>query len=191
MERTTINYTDRELKRINNKKELFILEYEDLEIQERENRTEDIKLIMEIVMDKSKIKIMIIGRTQSGKTYILLSIIRELIKQDTIPIDNIYVITGLSSKDWKEQTKKRFPNCLANNVLHLGDIGKSKFVETMRGRKNIKIFIDENQIASSHKNTLSKQFKLIGFNDYKYLYKNNIQIIERIHLLFQMPLFNM
>ena len=37
---------------------------------------------------------------------------------NTIPVENIYIITGLSSVEWVEQTKNRLPNCINNRVYH-------------------------------------------------------------------------
>ena len=162
------------------RKDALVLEcdYADLRVTEFSNRTEDILNIMKLCNDLKTIKIMIVARTQSGKTYVLLQIVKNLVIQQQIPIGNIYIITGLSSLDWKEQTQKRFPECFRKNILHLNDIEKDSFVTDLRRKRDVRIIIDETQIACRKKQTLYKQFDKIGLRDFSYLYENNIQIIE-------------
>lgn len=176
--RTIPEYTQKELRKIKLDKETFSYWYDDMEIKIYKDREEDIVEIMKICDDRKTIKIMIVSRTQSGKTYILLRVVKNIVEEGEIPLDNIYIITGLNSCDWKEQTKKRFPMCCGKNILHLSDIQDKLFVETLKNKKNVRILIDESQVACRDKQTLHNQFDKIGLRDYKYLYENNIQIIE-------------
>ncbi len=47
--------------------------------------------------------ILAVALTQSGKTGSMLSVIQQ------VPHDHAFIITGLSSVDWMEQTRERFP----------------------------------------------------------------------------------
>jgi len=51
---------------------------------------------------------MIVALTQSGKTGTMSGLIKIYLNDTTnlIPIKNIYIITGLSSREWVEQTNK-------------------------------------------------------------------------------------
>ena len=57
--------------------------------------------VYKIFMDTTVTNVLIIGRTQSGKTGCILCCIHEFIGTNMIPIDNIFIVTGLSSNDWK------------------------------------------------------------------------------------------
>ena len=48
------------------------------------------------------------------------AIIKEYLEdyEHILSIDNIYIITRYSSVEWKEQTKHRLPDRLANKVFH-------------------------------------------------------------------------
>ena len=71
---------------------------------------------------KRKVIQIIIGRTQSGKTAGMLSIMNDYVNENIFDPDNIYIITGLSSTDWERQTKKRMPFNLDKNIFHNGQL---------------------------------------------------------------------
>jgi len=121
-----------------------------------------------------------IGLTQSGKTGVMCACIREFIKSDIlepIPSEHIFIITGLSSKEWKKQTKNRLPQNIQENVLHRNEL-KTKFKEQLAGKKNVLIMIDEVQIAAGYRQTISKVFEELNLNNIQHLLENDIKIIE-------------
>ena len=69
---------------------------------------------------------MVLAKTQSGKTGSMCATIKKYLEdyENILSIDNIYIITGYSSVEWKEQTKHRLPDCLANRVFHRSDLIK-------------------------------------------------------------------
>ena len=62
---------------------------------------------------------------------------------------NIYVITGLSSNEWKKQTKERLPQILENNIFHRNQL--KEFMESIKDKKNILVLMDEVQIWNKNK----------------------------------------
>jgi hypothetical protein len=175
--RQDILYTGNELNKIINYRNIFNIDLNS-KITEFENRTEDLTNILTLIMNKKNTHILIIGRTQDGKTYIMIKTIHNIINTSLIPLTNIFIITGLSSKDWVEQTKNRTPDILHSNIYHRQDL-KTKFVDRIKEiGKNIIINIDEAHIASSFKNTIAHVFKELKLDDKQYLYENNILIIE-------------
>lgn len=120
-----------------------------------------------------------IGLTQSGKTGVMYSCIEEFTKphEMSVPIDNIFIITGLSSTEWKDQTQERIPSMLRNNVFHRPDI-KNKFKQKIRGKRNVLIMIDEIQVACGTKQTIAKEFEDMGLLEMDYLLENDIKIVE-------------
>jgi hypothetical protein len=125
------------------------------------------------------ILIMIIALTQSGKTGTMVALIKYYLHslENVIPIENIYIITGLSSKAWKIQTKDRMPVIIENRVFHRNEIIK-KFENEIKNKQNILIICDEIQIAAKENQTLAKSFEKAGFYDKTYLFENDIKIVE-------------
>lgn len=100
------------------------------------------------------------AHTQCGKTGSMLAAIHL----SNIPLNRIFIITGLSSIDWLIQTKKRIPikNIFHRNTLH-------NFFDVVRNVIDPLILIDECHIASKpgqiiHKvtSTISAKFVLVS-----------------------------
>ena len=103
------------------------------------------------------------AHTQCGKTGSMLAAIHL----SRIPLERIFIITGLSSIDWVVQTRKRIPikNIFHRNTLHL-------FLKRVANVYNPLILIDECHIASkpgqiihtitSSLHSISPQFILVS-----------------------------
>ena len=129
------------------------------------------------------INVLAIAPTQSGKTGSMLATIRELTRDDyqtkndiRTPVSNIFIFTGHSSKEWVEQTKKRFPDCLKQNIFHRNQL--KRFVERVKNIKNTLIIIDECHIANKFGQTLYKLFSQIGIFDIRRTFMRNIKILQ-------------
>ena len=118
------------------------------------NQTDVANKVVEKFQIRSKVIQLIISQTQTGKTGCMIEIINKYINNNKIPIENIYIISGLSSTDWKKQVKARTPDSLESNIYHLNDL--QKFKEAVRGKKNILLCIDEVQCACLKEQTISK-----------------------------------
>jgi len=138
------------------------------------------KDITQHLLNREIINVMVVAETQSGKTGSIIEAILEYCEKTphSISIDNIYIITGLSSKEWKEQTKDRVPELMQKRVFHRNDLSTDSFINEVKSKKNVLIFMDEIQIASQHEQTIFKSFKKIGFLDINYLLENDIKIVE-------------
>ena len=134
-------------------------------------------------MPRSLLNILVIAKTQSGKTGAMIAICKEYKTYHNIPIENIYMITGHSSTAWKKQTKKRFPNLLEKNIYHRPDFGKkngplNKLVKEIKGKKNILFITDEVHVAAKSGQSMDSLFKRLGFNDRENCLKKDIKIVE-------------
>ena len=121
-----------------------------------------------------------VGLTQSGKTGVMFSCIQEFVNSkilEPIPTENIYVITGLSSNEWKEQTMERFPSSIRENIFHRNDL-KKRLIDSISGKQNVLIIIDEVQIACGANQTISSIMKEANLLNIQYLLANDIKIIE-------------
>jgi len=136
-------------------------------------------LIVSHLHNRKYISIMIVALTQSGKTGVMVCLIKNYLNDTTnlIPIENIYIITGLSSIEWLSQTKGRLPRSIEARVFHRNNLRKD-FVNDIKNKKNVLIICDEIQIAAKEDQTLRKSFNEAGFYDKQKLLENDIKIIE-------------
>lgn len=128
------------------------------------------------IRDRNIVNQLVVGKTQSGKSGCIIATICLMAKHYVISPKNMFLITGLSSLDWKNQTIYRFPTEMGNNIYHLGDL--KRFAKDVYNKQNCLILIDEMQIASMSNNKISEIFKSIGLYDLKYLYANDIKIVQ-------------
>ena len=97
------------------------------------------------------------AHTQCGKTGSMLATIHL----SNIPLERVFLITGLSSIDWLVQTRKRIP---IKNIFHRNTI--DKFFDSVKKVKDPLILIDECHIASKpgqiiHKVTATVKAKFV------------------------------
>jgi hypothetical protein len=125
------------------------------------------------------INIMVVSKTQSGKTGSMCATIKQYLEDTSnlIPIENIYIITGLSSCEWKEQTKERMPESIQTRVYHRCELPNT-FVDEIKDKQNILIIMDEIQVAAKKGQTIYKTFKNAGLLNKSKLYDNDIKILE-------------
>lgn len=121
--------------------------------------------------ERSVHTVLAIAPTQSGKTGSMLATIKFFLESDSLslPLDNIFVITGHSSTEWTEQTKERFPHQFRHNIFHRNQL--SKFSNIISTKKNALIFIDESHIASRKHQSVQSALSGIDF------YTNDIKIV--------------
>lgn len=122
---------------------------------------------------------MAVGKTQSGKTGVMYACIQEYThskKLGYVPVKNVYIITGLSSNDWKNQTKSRMPQILQENIYHRPEL--NQFMDSIKTKKNVLVLIDEVQIACGNKQTIAKDFTKCGLLNKQFLMENDVKIVE-------------
>jgi hypothetical protein len=125
------------------------------------------------------INTMVVSKTQSGKTGSMCATIKQYLEDTSnlIPIENIYIITGLSSCEWKEQTKERMPEMIHSRVFHRCELPNT-FVDEIKDKQNILIIMDEIQVAAKKGQTIYKTFQNAGLLNKTKLYKNDVKILE-------------
>lgn len=144
------------------------------------NQVDTATKVIDRFQNLSVVMIMVLALTQSGKTGCMLAIIKLMSDQINlgkcgIDLDNVYIITGHSSKEWKKQTKNRMPSDI--KVYHRNDL-ENKFLMDIRGKKNVLIICDEVHMAADKKQTIAKVFETAKLNDKQFLYENDIKIVE-------------
>jgi len=111
--------------------------------------------------------ILAVAMTQSGKTGSMLSVIEH------VPHEHVFLITGLSSVEWMDQTKSRFPEKYRDHIFHRNQL--PTFVKLVKNLSNVLIIIDENQVAFKKDQTIHKCFVQAGLMD---LEARNIRLVH-------------
>jgi len=144
--------------------------------KEYENQEKIARDVNDKFRNKQCANIMVIAQTQSGKTGSMSAIIRQCMtdSDNNIHPDNIFIVTGLSSLEWKEQTKERLPNSL--HIYHQREL--FKMVDDIKGKKNVLIIMDEVQCAAKKDQTVYKAFNDAGLLNLQHYYDNNIMLVE-------------
>jgi hypothetical protein len=109
------------------------------------------------------------AHTQCGKTGSVLAAIHY----SNIPLDRIFIITGLSSIDWLIQTKKRIP---IKNIFHRNTL--DRFFKIVANVYNPLILIDECHIASGKGMSQSKVLKEAGLLNIDNLAQKNNKLCD-------------
>ena len=137
------------------------------------------KEVVDSFADRALLNIMVLSRTQSGKTGSMGAVIKKYLEtpQNLIPVENIYIITGHSSIEWKNQTTERMPDALFRRVFHRAEL-PTTFATEIRQKRNVLIIMDEIQIAAQVNQTLYKTFKACGLMDKDSLYARDVKIVE-------------
>tara|TARA_Y100000389_G_scaffold123678_1_gene121001 strand:- start:231 stop:1850 length:1620 start_codon:yes stop_codon:yes gene_type:complete len=181
--RNRVDYDITEQMVMKNSKNIVLLEIDNKTLKGEsiiyDNQEECSLAIVSNLHNKKLINIMVVALTQSGKTGAMSGLIKNYLNDTTnlIPIENIYIITGLSSCEWVKQTTNRMPKSIEERVFHRNNLTK-KFVDDIKNKKNVLIIIDEIQIAAKENQTLYKAFSEAGFYNKQNLLKNDIKIIE-------------
>jgi hypothetical protein len=181
--RVRVDYDITEQMIMKNSKQIVLLEIDNKKLKGEseiyDNQEECSLSIVSNLHNKKLINIMVVALTQSGKTGTMSGLIKNYLNDTTnlIPIENIYIITGLSSCEWLEQTITRMPNSIQERVYHRDNL-TGKFVDDIKNKKNVLVIIDEIQIAAKENQTLYKAFSEAGFYNKQYLLQNDVKIIE-------------
>jgi len=127
--------------------------------------------------DSEALYTLVIAFTQSGKTGSMLEVVKTAINEYITPPRNIFIITGLSSTEWKEQTRNRFPEFMKNNIFHRNDVD-GKLVMSLRGKTNVLIIVDEIHMAAKKTQTIAQAFRSCRLDDPEFTLRKNIRIVE-------------
>lgn len=120
-----------------------------------------------------------VASCQMGKTGAALYLMKLMTTNadDAVMIhpDNVFMVSAMSDKDWKAQTKKRMLPCFQSNVCHRNDL--RRMMETIRGKHDCLIVIDECHYGNEKEQTLHKILTESGVWDIEYMRSHNIKIL--------------
>ena len=136
------------------------------------------KDVAKCFLDKKVVNVLALAPTQSGKTGSMVALCYECLKTPelAVPKDNIFVFTGLSSREWVNQTQQRFPSWMSDHICHRNNL--PYLLECLRGKKNVLIIVDEAHIAAKKNQSLFKLYHALKVYDITNLYENDIKIVQ-------------
>jgi len=128
------------------------------------------KQISKAFKEKGVHSILAVALTQSGKTGSMLSTIQH------VPHKHAFIITGLSSVDWLEQTRSRFPPQYHDFIFHRNQL--QRFAHKVQSLRDVLIIIDENQIAFKDKQTIHNVFVAAQIMELQDLINKQVRIVH-------------
>ena len=129
-------------------------------------------------LDKKVVNVLALAPTQSGKTGSMVALCYECLNRQelAVPKDNIFVFTGLSSREWVNQTQQRFPSWMRDHICHRNKL--PYLLECLMGKKNVLIIVDEAHIAAKKNQSLFKLYQALKVYDITNLYEKDIKIVQ-------------
>ncbi len=186
-ERASCSYSEQETRKLLAHKRTILSELEELDCEHEEkygkpifyqNQLDESERIVARLKDRSIVNTMVLAKTQSGKTGLMCATIKRYMEDPEVKMfhSHIYVLTGVSSNEWKIQTKERLPERIQKNVFHRQDLEKA--IKEISKKQNVLVIMDEIQVAAKKDQSLDKLFKRYGLGDLQTLYRNDVKIVE-------------
>lgn len=141
---------------------------------EQREKAEEIFNLLEY---ESKLLITFVSSPQWGKTGVAVHLMYMMTTKEVnhLPPQNIFLLSGMSDKEWKAQTKERVLPCFKNQVFHRNDL--NKMCALLKDKQNVLIIIDECHFGSENNQTLNRCLFTSNILDINNMQKNNIKIV--------------
>ena len=123
--------------------------------------------------------VVFIASPQWGKTgvtsYLMYLMTTHANNNTMIHPENVYVITGMSDKDWEIQMKSRMLQTFKERVYHRNNV--KKMIESLQNARDCLIIIDECHYGIETNQTLHKALRDANIWNIDYLREKNIKIL--------------
>lgn len=117
----------------------------------------------------------LVAPPQWGKTGVILATIVGMCRAGAVHPDHVYVVSGMSDKDWRAQTKGRMLPSMRERVLHRNEL---KTLRTaVQGAADVLLVVDECHFASESTQTLYESLRDAGIWDVDVLGAANIRVL--------------
>jgi hypothetical protein len=131
-----------------------------------DNQIQTAKNIITELLDNKKKAVSLVALPQVGKTgtFLYTAVLAGTHPNDLLIVkpENIYIITGMSDKEWQTQTENDMISIFKHNVYHHGKLTKfEKKVKETSKTDTILIIVDECHIATQKDQLMDKILKNI------------------------------
>ncbi len=144
------------------------------------NQAEAANEIFKAFMVDGKVAVTLIALPQAGKTGTFLEVAYKMCTVDNdakaIDHDQILFLTGMSDREWKDQTKGDMLTSFEKRVRHRGQF--KGLPSLLRDIKNSLIIIDECHIAAEKEQTMSEILRRSGLLNIDELRKRRVFLLE-------------
>ena len=150
------------------------------------NQIEAATEIVHELFGGNKVVVTLIALPQVGKTGTFLEVAYRACTHpdDTSIIDprNVFIITGMSDRDWQKQTETDMLEPFKRRVYHRGKLNtkdrEDGFYTNLANARDALIILDECHIAVEKTHLISSNLKRLGLLDIAVLRARNIKILE-------------
>ena len=123
--------------------------------------------------------ISVLKRTKVGCDGLMIELLKNITTHPDdefiLMLENVFIITGMSNKQWEDEMKDKIPNCFKDNIYHHGKL--QNLEEKMTNIKNAFIIIDEIDTGDKEDQKLHNFLDNSGILDIDYMEENNIRFI--------------
>jgi len=150
------------------------------------NQAEAAVSIIDEFFNKDKVLVTLVAPPQVGKTgtFLQVAYLACTHPDDSSIIDprDIFIITGMSDRDWQKQTQDDMLDAFKRRVYHRGRLNtkdrEDGFNTNLSVAKNALIIIDECHIGAEKDHMVSDCLRNLGLLDINVLRERNIKILE-------------
>jgi hypothetical protein len=89
--------------------------------------------------------------------------------------EKVFLISGMSDTDWREQTRLRMLPYFRDRVFHRNDMRRMR--EALRGARDALVILDECQFATTKDQTVERELREAGLLNYEWLREANVKIL--------------
>ena len=134
--------------------------------------------IVKTFADEDALLMTMVAPMQWGKTGVMAAVGFGVINHPIKPLDSrsVFIITGMSDNDWRDQTQERFPASWNRNVMHRGELGGK--IDGMKTLENALFIIDECHYGAQADGLVDKFFEGIGLKSIEAFQARNIRIFQ-------------
>jgi hypothetical protein len=134
----------------------------------------------------SKVAVTLIALPQVGKTGTFLEVAYKACTHpsDDCIIDprNVFIITGMSDRDWQKQTEADMLEAFKRRVYHRGRLNtkdrEDNFYTALSNTKNALIILDECHIGAEKEHQVSQMLRRLNLLSIDTLRERNVKILE-------------
>jgi len=150
------------------------------------NQMEAATEIVHELFGNKKVVVTLIALPQVGKTGTFLEVAYRACTHpdDVCIIDprNVFIITGMSDRDWQKQTEADMLEPFKRRVYHRGKLNtkdrEDGFYTNLANARDALIILDECHIAVEKTHLISNNLKALGLLNIEVLRQRNIKILE-------------
>lgn len=130
--------------------------------------------------EKGALAVVLIAQPGVGKTGVGLELMRMMGEHPDdhkiINVNNMFQITGMSDRDWKEQLTNNILDVFKNNIYHRGTI--QTIQDQLQDLLNGLVICDECHIAAGKNMKLSTTLRNAGLLDLEILENNKVKLLD-------------